>query len=185
VTGHVWPSGVTGSAYTTDAGSHWTNIDGLDHGQSVFVAPNVGWIGGFPGSQANMSKWIGTALYAGLHASSLAINFANVLVSTADTMAIQVNNTGVGTLTIHSVSNGHSEYALLNLPSFPLAIQPGGSFEFDISFRPVTQGVVKDTVSIGSDDTLHPVLKISLGGKGIPVISPAQAGVCTPLRKVR
>jgi photosystem II stability/assembly factor-like uncharacterized protein len=177
VTGHVWPSGVTGSAYTTDAGSHWTNIDGLDHGQSVFVAPNVGWIAGFLGSQANMSKWIGTALYAGLHASSLAINFANVLVSTADTMAIQVNNTGVGTLTIHSVSNGHSEYALLNLPSFPLAIQPGGSFEFDISFRPVTQGVVKDTVSIGSDDTLHPVLKISLGGKGIPVISPAQAGV--------
>ena len=62
VTGHIWPGTLTGSAYTLDAGSTWINIDNLDHGQSVFIAPNVGWIGGFPNQQGNMSKWIGTVL---------------------------------------------------------------------------------------------------------------------------
>jgi photosystem II stability/assembly factor-like uncharacterized protein len=180
VTGHDWPGGVVGSAFTADAGSNWTTIDGRGYGPLRFIAPNVGWVaaGAYPlGTQGTMQKWIGTALYAGLHSSSPAINFGNVLVSKADTMVIQVSNAGLRPLYLHTIANKHPEYALLNLPSFPAAIQPGGSLAFNVSFRPVRQGVVNDTVFIGSDDTLHPVLKVGLGGKGISAISPARAGV--------
>jgi photosystem II stability/assembly factor-like uncharacterized protein len=71
VTGHIWPGTLTGSAYTTDAGLHWTNIDNLDHGQSVFVAPNVGWIGGYPNSFSNMSKWLGSVLVTSIPLAGL------------------------------------------------------------------------------------------------------------------
>ncbi len=109
--------------------------------------------------------------------SSSSIDFGPLLLSASDTVTLRVDNIGRDPLNLHSVSNGRSEYKLVNLPSLPMAIQPGNSVKFKVAFQPGGDGAVNDTLNLGSDDTLHPVVKISLQGKGIGSISSASAGV--------
>jgi acetyl esterase/lipase len=109
--------------------------------------------------------------------SSSSIDFGALLVSVSDTTTLRVENIGDSTLTLHSISNSHAEYTLLNVPSLPFAIQAGGSTEFQVAFQPVGEGAVDDTVDLESDDPLHPVAKITLHGKGIASVSSAQTGV--------
>ncbi len=109
--------------------------------------------------------------------SSSSIHFGPLLVSASDTAVVRVENIGDSTLTMHSISNSHAEYTLLNVPSLPFAIQPGSFTQFRVAFQPVGEGAVDDTVHLESDDPLHPVAAITLDGKGIASVSPARAGV--------
>jgi acetyl esterase/lipase len=112
-----------------------------------------------------------------IRVSSSVVDFGPLLLSTRDTTIVRVDNIGDSTLHLYSASLGNTGFNFANIPSFPLAIQPGGSTQLAVSFKPAAPGTANDTVSLTSDDPLHPIVKISLQGRGIASITPAAAGV--------
>ena len=52
-----------GSAYTKDGGATWTIIDSVQYYAVAFVAPNIGWAGGFTtATHGGMYRWTGSFL---------------------------------------------------------------------------------------------------------------------------
>jgi S-formylglutathione hydrolase FrmB len=83
------------------------------------------------------------------------------------TREVIVFNYGPGSLTVTDVQINSSVFSLLNLPSFPITLQPvADSILFSIKFSPATDQSVVDTAYIYSDDSITPVVKIILRGKG-------------------
>ena len=117
--------------------------------------------------------------YAGarFYSATTSVNFGNVEAGfVSDTVSVAAYNIGSSTLTVSSITASQTPYALLNLPSFPANIATFDSLRFKVVFRPTTQGVVIDTITIVSSDPLTPTTKIPVSGKGI-VVGRAQAGV--------
>jgi acetyl esterase/lipase len=112
-----------------------------------------------------------------IRVSSSVVDFGPLLLSTRDTTIVRVDNIGDRTLHLYSASLGNTGFNFANIPSFPLAIQPGGSTQLAVSFKPAAPGNANDTISLASDDPLHPVVKIGLQGKGIASVAPATGGV--------
>ena len=106
-----------------------------------------------------------------------AINFANVEAGfVSDTVNVAAYNIGTSTLTISSITTSQTTYGLLNRPPFPANIATYDSIRFKVVFRPTTQGIVNDTITIATNDPLNPSLKISLVGKGI-IVGRTQPGI--------
>ena len=61
-----------------------------------------------------------------------------------------------------------SGFSLGNLPSLPLVLDAGESFEFDVNFAPVSLGDYESRVLISSDDIGEPNAEVLLVGTGVP-----------------
>ncbi len=112
-----------------------------------------------------------------IRVSTSLVDFGPLLLSTRDTATLHVENIGKDSLGLQSISVGRPEFGLVNVPLLPLAIQPGGSIAFQVSFHPTAGATVVDTVTLRSDDPLHPAVKVAVRGKGVASMASARSGV--------
>lgn len=124
---------------------------------------------------AFLGRTVASALKIRVNSST--INFGSLLLTTRDTATVLLDNIGSSALGLQSISTSRPEFKLIALPSIPQSIQPGSSIQLKVAFQASGPGVVNDTLTVESDDLLHPVVKISLQGKGVASVAPAIAGV--------
>ncbi len=105
--------------------------------------------------------------------SPAAIDFDSVTVGTTKKDTLIVISTGTGTLQLDSlVLSGNSVFSA---PSGPFAIAPGESLEVEVTFTPDTTRVFSDTLTLFSNATNDPSVKVPLAGtgSGFPAIDAA------------
>ncbi len=109
--------------------------------------------------------------------SSSSIDFGLVEAGHAsDTVAVTLQNRGIDTLIVSSISNQLSAFHLVNLPALPAHVPGPGSIDFKVTAQLSAHGLLVDTVKIVSDDPDNPTVRVALKAKGI-VIGQAQVGV--------
>src|SRR3972149_3335457 len=105
---------------------------------------------------------------APLNCSPNVINFGNVLVGrSSNTISITIKNISLQSFSITSITHNQNEFSLLNLPSFPITLEPLGSIQFGVSFHPNNHGKINDEVVVSTDNTEYSTLTIPLEGLGI------------------
>jgi len=105
---------------------------------------------------------------APLNCSPNVINFGNVLVGrSSNTISVTIENISLQSFSITSVTHNQNEFSLLNLPSFPITLEPLGSIQFGVSFHPNNHGKINDEVVVSTDNTEYSTLTIPLEGLGI------------------
>ena len=96
------------------------------------------------------------------------INFGNILAGTSsNTTSVTIENIGLQSFSITSITHNQNEFSLLNLPSFPITLEPLGSIQFGVSFHPNNHGKINDEVVVSTDNTEYSTLTIPLEGLGI------------------
>jgi subtilisin family serine protease len=98
-----------------------------------------------------------------------AVAFGNVSLATSKTKQVTISNTGSCTLNVNTMDFLNGVYFTWAGPgsSFqPVQIAPGANFVFTLRFTPQVQGVVTDTLTVGSDDPDENPVIIKLQGKG-------------------
>jgi len=96
------------------------------------------------------------------------INFGNILVGTSsNTTSVTIENTGLQSFNITSITHNQNEFFLLNLPSFPITLEPLASIQFGVFFHPNNHGKINDEVIVSMDNTEYSTLTIPLEGLGI------------------
>jgi photosystem II stability/assembly factor-like uncharacterized protein len=165
VTGHEWPGTLPGSAYTTDGGMSWKTIDAKPYGPPVFVAPNVGWVGGGgAGLKGNTERWIGTAL---TYVSPTSISFGTVVLDhSSDTISVTISNGALDSLIVSSISYSLTSSSLIDVAPLPATVPRSQSMQFKAVCRPTTQGAAEDTLVILTNHPTDPSIRIPMYGKG-------------------
>lgn len=113
------------------------------------------------------------AVRAKILVSPGALDFGRVPQGAVKYVSVELASVGTKTLTIKSVSIGAPfEVALeptelpTELPTeFPIELPPGAKRTFDVAFRPIALGDVRDALVISSDDPENPDLGISTIGR--------------------
>jgi hypothetical protein len=91
----------------------------------------------------------------------------SVTESTGKDHNVIIFNYGPGPLTINSVQTNTSDFSLIDLPTFPMTIDPGtDSITFSVRFKPALNQFYYDTMYIYCDDSITPVSKTILRGQG-------------------
>ncbi len=93
------------------------------------------------------------------------LNYGLVAIGDTTNQVLAIQNIGDADVTIDSINIDQSVF-FINVPSFPIQIAPGGSYNLDVSFAPVVQGPVSGTMTIYNNDPLEPQIPISLQGQG-------------------
>ena len=93
------------------------------------------------------------------------LNYGLVAIGDTSTQVLAIQNIGDADVTIDSIDIDESVF-LINVPSFPIQIAPGGSYNLDVYFAPVLQGPVSGTMTIYNNDPLEPQIPVSLQGQG-------------------
>lgn len=83
-----------------------------------------------------------------------------------DTLSLKISSVGSSSLTVNSITNSNSAFSLIGLPSFPRTMAAYDSINIRIVFNPTTHGVITDSISIASNDSLSATIKVQLRGKG-------------------
>ncbi|MEM6297060.1 MAG: choice-of-anchor D domain-containing protein [Bacteroidota bacterium] len=91
--------------------------------------------------------------------------FGLLVVGESATLTYSIENTASGTLTISSVSSNQGVFSVRNI-STPLALSTGTSTTFEVSFTPITAGLINATITINSDDCDESVIAFSVSGTG-------------------
>ncbi len=112
-----------------------------------------------------------------IHVSPASIDFGPFPFAESDTTTVGISNIGLSPLSIFSISNSTAQFSLPDLPSLPAAIPAGGILQFKAVFHPTVEGVLRDTIAIMTDDSLHQTARVILRGKGLPAIQPATEGI--------
>jgi photosystem II stability/assembly factor-like uncharacterized protein len=164
---------------STDAGASWAGFnEGL--GDAVIVAD----LTVSPRNRAlrvathGNGIWERKLLPVGprVRPSPALVDFGNVAVQSNYTLPLRIDNIGSSPLTIFSIAHNSAGYTLLDLPSLPVTIPTVGSIQLRISYHALSQGVVNDTITLTSDDPLHPQMKIALRARGVSSVAHAQVG---------
>ncbi len=91
------------------------------------------------------------------------VNFGNVKVGGGKVDTVEVNNTGIGTLSISSFST-FAPFSAVSIG--PVSVPPEGLSEIEVTFQPGSVGAFNDTLTINSNDPESPVVKVPLSGIG-------------------
>lgn len=94
----------------------------------------------------------------------------------SDSVTIHLINYSLNPLTIPGISVPDSHFVVSGLPILPAVLAPCQALAFSVSFVPQSAVNLLDTISITTNDSLHPAGIIRLTGRGI-VITPAEHGV--------
>ena len=90
------------------------------------------------------------------------LNFGTVYIGEDSTKTITVSNMGNGILEVE-LSNSTNEFSVYP-ESFSL--EPGETLNVQITFTPIYEGVITDTLVISSNDPENPEIQVELIGKG-------------------
>lgn len=83
-------------------------------------------------------------------------NFGNVCVNSFADEILTINNTGFSLLSVSNITSSSPDFLTPAVASYPLAIEPGGSVDVVIRFRPTSLGPKSATLTIFSNDLLGP-----------------------------
>jgi hypothetical protein len=136
----------------------------------------------FASAKNRWGTWVGEIKVGPLPGKILTTNRSSVNFGTknigvsSDTAVVQIFNDGLDPLTLHKFTINGQHFLIVNPPSSAITIPSRESFDMKIYFKPGAGGKQFDTVSISSDDPVHPVTQIFLSGNGFR-IAPSQLGV--------
>lgn len=116
-----------------------------------FCCPNITGIGAAPPAVVVQPP-------AGRLLAPSALNFGVVQQGTTLTLSIQLQNVGLGPLTITALTLDNPAFSFSEAPRQPLLIPPGTSILFSLNFSPLTLGIFNGSLSIkaasGADPTI-------------------------------
>jgi len=92
-------------------------------------------------------------------------NFGNVTVGSPSSQAVQLTNSGTGTLTISQVSSTGTGFSTSTL-ALPVSLTAGQSSTFNIVFSPASAGTASGSVSVVSNAPNSPA-SVALSGTGV------------------
>ncbi|MFA7325541.1 MAG: choice-of-anchor D domain-containing protein [Candidatus Kapaibacterium sp.] len=96
---------------------------------------------------------------------SNSINFGNVICDETKTETITVYNKGRGNITISDIKINSSNFTILNNFNFNIKLQGGDSLSFDVEFKPIDNGVIKDSILIFTNELESNIRKIYLNAR--------------------
>ncbi len=99
-----------------------------------------------------------------------ALDFGNVLVGGTAADSVEIINAGTASLSITSIglrAGGSPDLALLNVPSLPLALAPGGRASVAVAYAPAEVGADSAVLEIRSDDPATPRVEVAISGNGV------------------
>ena len=108
----------------------------------------------------------GTGVQAEIAASPSSVSFGNVATGNTNSQPIQISNGGNATLTISQITMTGGGNGFSTILSTPLAIQPGKSASFNVTFTPSSTGTFSGSISLVSNAPNSP-LTINLTGTGV------------------
>jgi len=94
------------------------------------------------------------------------VQFGSVVDGSSATQTVTLSSTGTGPVTVSSVVlSGSTEFSFDTMgPTFVLL--PNTSVPLNITFSPISTGVISGTITITSNSSVNPVATISLSGTG-------------------
>jgi hypothetical protein len=90
-------------------------------------------------------------------------SFGDVCLDNFADQILTINNSGFNLLLISDILSSSPAFLTPSVASYPLAIEPGGSIDIVVRFRPTGLGAVSGTLTILSNDLLAPH-KVSVSG---------------------
>src|SRR5439155_23989106 len=104
------------------------------------------------------------------------LTFGNVAINGSAVKTVTLENTGLNSVTINSVSLSSSFFTLVNPPSFPFVIPTSGSASLDVKFAPLATVPINASLNISSTATAQP-WSVQLSGNGIGPPQPPATGI--------
>jgi hypothetical protein len=105
------------------------------------------------------------------------IEYAKCEVGTnSDTVMVSMTNNGLDTLRVSNIALSTTNFRITNPPALPLRLGALDTATIGVAFTPQSPGNLADSIMVSSNDTLNPIAKITLSGRGV-LIGQAQAGV--------
>ncbi len=97
-----------------------------------------------------------TPVHAYLDVSPTNHDFGDVEVGTSISTYISIsNNSFVGEYIIHvDLLSGSGDFSLINLPDFPIYLQPGSEIDIEVVFAPSTVGYFSATLTIENEQSI-------------------------------
>ena len=116
-----------------------------------------------------------------IQVSPASLNFGTVALGQSSQRSITIANTGTAPLSVTSVTLSNPRFTAAT--SLPVAIAPGATREFFVTFLPTTATAETGTLTLGSNDPATPRLTVALVGSGAAPVTPggAPAMEITPL----
>jgi hypothetical protein len=108
----------------------------------------------------------GTGVQAEIAASPSSVSFGNVATGNTNSQPVQISNGGNATLTISQITMTGGGNGFSTILSTPLAIQPGKSASFNVTFTPSSTGTFAGSIFLVSNAPNSP-LTINLTGAGV------------------
>ncbi|OGP87918.1 MAG: hypothetical protein A2157_02665 [Deltaproteobacteria bacterium RBG_16_47_11] len=102
-----------------------------------------------------------------------ALDFGSVRVGTSATLPSAIQNLGTADLTVSNIARctGTSTEFSWSPITLPSTIAPGGSVTLSVTYGPANAGIDTGCIQITSDDSLSPVVNLSLTGRAQPRIN--------------
>ncbi len=97
--------------------------------------------------------------------STSAVNFGNVQMTTSGSSSLTLSNSGNADLTISSVTVSGAGFGFNGITT-PKVISAGQTASVNLTFNPPAQGAATGTLTISSNDTVHPTTTVALSGTG-------------------
>ena len=95
------------------------------------------------------------------------VAFGSVAVGSSSIIAIQVKNTGGGTLQLGSIGSPSAPFSIYSDGCSAMALVPSSSCSVQVKFAPTTVGAKSATLTIPSNDPVTPTVSVSLTGTGV------------------
>jgi Abnormal spindle-like microcephaly-assoc'd, ASPM-SPD-2-Hydin len=109
-----------------------------------------------------------TAAIGPLIAVRVDLAFNNVCIGQNSSRILQIFNVGSAPLHISSITRveGSADLEIVSGPPTPITVGPNEEIDYMVRFRPTTEGSVKGTFQINSDDPFQPAKQLLASGTG-------------------
>jgi subtilisin family serine protease len=94
-----------------------------------------------------------------------ALDYGPHYTGTSATDTVEVTNIGTESLVVSGIGIDNPEFSAA---ASGFALDPGDSHVIEVSFNPISEGVIQGTLAIQSNDPDHPTLAVALRGQGVP-----------------
>jgi uncharacterized protein (TIGR03437 family) len=95
-----------------------------------------------------------------------ALNFGNAAVGSPLDLTFNISNAGSAPLAVSSVSSSTAAFTV-TAPALPFVVAPLSDQAVTVHFQPGAAGVVNGTLTIQSNDPVHPNVTVAVSGNGV------------------
>ena len=101
--------------------------------------------------------------------------FGDILLSSSGTKSVTLTSTGNVPVTVNSATLTGTGFTVSG-PTFPVALNPGGTVLLTVRFTPTTSGATSGNLTIASNSSAGSSAVIGLSGTGLPTLSTLSCG---------